>query len=201
MLLFFVSLNGIGYDILIDENLKPWLLEVNASPSLSANTQEDTDMKMHMLHGLLDIVDITGERTGDEEHVSGWDLVYDNGYIEVDPDQCGYTTFLGAAVPSCPYEAMRRQKSRPVLEPMLDTNVPRTVFYKEKSYNNISSTYLPSHMKLSSSEVRKAGNTFSFSSKKKTGLLIRDYISVTDFQSLQHAINKDISHEIYKTSI
>ena len=36
---------------------------------------------------------------GDEEHVSGWDLVYDNGYIEIDPGQCGYTSFLGAAVP------------------------------------------------------------------------------------------------------
>ena len=36
---------------------------------------------------------------GDEEHVSGWDLVYDNGYIEIDPSQCGYTSFLGAAVP------------------------------------------------------------------------------------------------------
>lgn len=84
---------------MIDENLKPWLIEVNASPSLTANTREDYLMKTEMLHGMLDVVDMEGLLRGDEEHVSGWDLVYDNGYIEIDPAQCGYTTFLGAAVP------------------------------------------------------------------------------------------------------
>eukprot|EP01042_Synura_sphagnicola_P001347 gene1347-1530_t len=88
-----------GYDIIIDQNLKPWLLEVNASPSLTANTREDYLMKTEMLHGMLDVVDMEGLLQGDEEHVSGWDLVFDNGYIEIDPAQCGYTTFLGAAVP------------------------------------------------------------------------------------------------------
>ena len=47
-----------GYDIIIDENLKPWLLEVNASPSLTANTREDYLLKTEMLHGMLDIVDM-----------------------------------------------------------------------------------------------------------------------------------------------
>jgi tubulin polyglutamylase TTLL9 len=88
-----------GYDVIIDANLKPWLLEVNASPSLTANTKEDYVMKTEMLHGMLDIVDMDGVLQGDEEHISGWDLVYDNGFIEIDPAQCNYTTFLGAAVP------------------------------------------------------------------------------------------------------
>eukprot|EP01041_Mallomonas_annulata_P008581 gene8581-17702_t len=88
-----------GYDIIIDQDLKPWLLEVNASPSLSANTREDYLMKTEMLHGMLDVVDMEQVLRGDEEHVSGWDVIYDNGYIEIDPAQCGYTTFLGAAVP------------------------------------------------------------------------------------------------------
>lgn len=89
-----------GYDIIIDQDLKPWLLEVNASPSLTANTREDYLMKTEMLHGMLDIVDMEGLLQGDEEHVSGWDLIYDNGYIEIDPEQCGYSTFLGAAIPT-----------------------------------------------------------------------------------------------------
>ena len=41
-----------GYDVIIDANLKPWLLEVNASPSLTANTKEDYIMKTEMLHGM-----------------------------------------------------------------------------------------------------------------------------------------------------
>lgn len=41
-----------GYDVIIDDTLTPWLLEVNASPSLTANTPNDYDMKF----GLLDDV-------------------------------------------------------------------------------------------------------------------------------------------------
>ncbi|KAJ0394119.1 hypothetical protein P43SY_010005 [Pythium insidiosum] len=47
-----------GYDIMIDENLKPWLLEVNASPSLSANTSSDYQLKCGMLNDMLDILDL-----------------------------------------------------------------------------------------------------------------------------------------------
>lgn len=37
--------------------------------------------------------------------MSGWDLVYDsNGYIEIDPERCGYSSFLGAAVPEAEVE-------------------------------------------------------------------------------------------------
>ncbi|KAL0236881.1 hypothetical protein PCE1_000278 [Barthelona sp. PCE] len=47
-----------GYDILIDGDMNPWLIEVNASPSLSAETQSDKEMKMRLLHDMLSVVDM-----------------------------------------------------------------------------------------------------------------------------------------------
>ena len=38
-----------GYDILIDKDLKPWLIEVNASPSLSTTTETDRMIKMNLM--------------------------------------------------------------------------------------------------------------------------------------------------------
>ncbi|EDV21482.1 uncharacterized protein TRIADDRAFT_30320, partial [Trichoplax adhaerens] len=45
-----------GFDVLIDENLKPWLLEVNFSPALSFDCQADLEVKMPLLNDLFDIL-------------------------------------------------------------------------------------------------------------------------------------------------
>ena len=47
-----------GYDILLDEGLKPWLLEVNASPSLTPSSQEDFELKYRVLNHMLDVLDL-----------------------------------------------------------------------------------------------------------------------------------------------
>jgi len=38
-----------GYDVLIDDKLKPWLVEVNASPSLSTTTENDRIIKTNLM--------------------------------------------------------------------------------------------------------------------------------------------------------
>lgn len=45
-----------GYDILLDEDIHPWLLEVNASPSLSTTTADDRMLKTRLLNDVLNVV-------------------------------------------------------------------------------------------------------------------------------------------------
>jgi tubulin polyglutamylase TTLL1 len=45
-----------GYDILIEDNLKPWLIEINASPSLSTTTESDRILKMNLIKEVYQIV-------------------------------------------------------------------------------------------------------------------------------------------------
>jgi len=45
-----------GYDVLIDADLKPWLVEVNASPSLSCTTEADRIMKLNLLKDIYNVV-------------------------------------------------------------------------------------------------------------------------------------------------
>ena len=45
-----------GYDVLLDEQLKPWLIEVNASPSLSSTTDMDRNLKMNVINDAFNVV-------------------------------------------------------------------------------------------------------------------------------------------------
>lgn len=47
-----------GFDILVDAELKPWLLEVNLSPSLGCDTLLDTRLKSALLTDLLTLIGI-----------------------------------------------------------------------------------------------------------------------------------------------
>ena len=45
-----------GFDVIIDSNLKPWLIEVNASPALTSTTSSDRIMKQNVIMDTLEIV-------------------------------------------------------------------------------------------------------------------------------------------------
>jgi tubulin polyglutamylase TTLL9 len=92
--LFFIFLNKViisdkhsfelyGFDVLIDDQLKPWLLEVNSSPSLTADTPMDYHLKYVLLNDMYDIMDIEKKRNDPSAIcVGGFDLIYKGGYIQ-----------------------------------------------------------------------------------------------------------------------
>jgi len=84
-----------GYDILIDDTLKPILIETNANASLTANTPVDNDMKVKMLDDMLTILDLEKVMTGNEDQVGGFDIIC-RGNIIKNPSNYTYGTLLGA---------------------------------------------------------------------------------------------------------
>ena len=64
-----------GFDVLFDDNLKPWLIEINASPSMTANTKNDYETKVGLLEDVFAILDLEKILTGNEEQIGGFDLI------------------------------------------------------------------------------------------------------------------------------
>jgi tubulin polyglutamylase TTLL9 len=49
-----------GFDIMLDSALKPWIIEVNGSPSMRANTPTDCKLKCGLIDDVLTVVDMEG---------------------------------------------------------------------------------------------------------------------------------------------
>ena len=47
-----------GFDVMLDDNLKPWIIEINGSPSMRANTKKDKELKMGIIDDVLTIIDL-----------------------------------------------------------------------------------------------------------------------------------------------
>lgn len=48
-----------GFDILLDSKLKPWILEVNISPSLSSSSPLDKKIKTILICDTLNLIGVT----------------------------------------------------------------------------------------------------------------------------------------------
>ena len=76
-----------GFDVLIDDQLKPWLIEINASPSLSTTTDSDRNLKMGVINDAFNIVvppdwldenSKHGANTSKETQVGNFTLIIDD---------------------------------------------------------------------------------------------------------------------------
>lgn len=86
-----------GFDILLDSKLKPWLLEVNISPSLSSSSPLDKKIKTVLICDTLNLVGVTP---------------YDRKLYDREQDQGTRKRLLGAA-----YSATKEETSH---TPLLD---------------------------------------------------------------------------------
>lgn len=52
----------LGFDIMIDRNFKPWLIEVNQSPSFATDSPLDHEVKKQVLRDAFKLLNINQER-------------------------------------------------------------------------------------------------------------------------------------------
>ncbi|KAM9342504.1 putative tubulin polyglutamylase TTLL9 [Pholidichthys leucotaenia] len=108
-----------GYDILLDENLKPWLIEVNASPSLAPSNQEEYEIKYRLVEDTLNVVDMEGRLTGKEKRVGGYDLMWNDGPVykeDVNPQTFGSSCLKANTHLGCVTD--REKQLRQLLKPL-----------------------------------------------------------------------------------
>ncbi|KAF3826997.1 hypothetical protein GH733_002483 [Mirounga leonina] len=73
-----------GYEIIIDDKLKPWLIEVNEPPSLTSSTANDRILKYNLINDTLNIAVPNGEipdckwnKSPPKELLSNCKILYD----------------------------------------------------------------------------------------------------------------------------
>jgi tubulin polyglutamylase TTLL9 len=90
-----------GYDILIADDLRPWLIEINASPSLDANTEVDYDMKFSFLNEMLDLVQLLQANNPEAPlpmRYGGYDLSWNGGPVPPRAPS-SVTSYIGCRCP------------------------------------------------------------------------------------------------------
>jgi len=52
----------LGFDIMVDANLKPWLIEVNHAPSLATGSAFDLTIKQKLVIDTITLLNLTAKR-------------------------------------------------------------------------------------------------------------------------------------------
>lgn len=111
-----------GYDVLVDSNIKPWLIEVNASPSLSDTTSEDKVLKKALINDVFNIV-IPGDwlksranigtDTCKEQKVGSFEVLYDEAASRQKAQQAGKRPISANPIAKMSQTAVSRFSKRP----------------------------------------------------------------------------------------
>lgn len=124
-----------GIDILLDEGLKPWLLEVNISPSLHSSTPLDSAVKGPMVK---DIMNIAGYHIPNKLTTAQQETLY--GKLGVGSNFCFdkrlYTTQLSPAerTKHCDYQLIetREEYLNSILENLMPDDVRHLIQYEDE---------------------------------------------------------------------
>ncbi|NXQ39354.1 TTLL4 polyglutamylase, partial [Catharus fuscescens] len=98
-----------GFDIMLDENLKPWVLEVNISPSLHSNSPLDVSIKGQMIRDLLNL--------------AGFVLPSMDSMASRTPTRSDFTCSLGSAL---------KEKPKPVSEHLRAEKMKKAYYLMQK---------------------------------------------------------------------
>lgn len=52
----------LGFDIMLDHKLRPWMLEVNHTPSFASDTNVDAEIKNELIRNTLEIIQLSVEQ-------------------------------------------------------------------------------------------------------------------------------------------
>ena len=53
----------LGVDIILDQNLKPWLIEVNKKPSFATDSTLDKNLKRALIHDTIHLLNLGGNQS------------------------------------------------------------------------------------------------------------------------------------------
>lgn len=91
----------LGFDIIIDQNLKPWLLEVNHTPSFSADSDLDYRIKSNLISDTLKLVNVRKKKSKVKKYneITEYENKHLGGFKRIYPceEQFIYETYMNSS--------------------------------------------------------------------------------------------------------
>ncbi|CAH0407653.1 unnamed protein product [Chilo suppressalis] len=147
-----------GFDVLLDNSLKPWLIEVNLSPALGASCEADITVKQPMLHELFDLLGMPMRHTGlallrGPSHIHNYNSEDEGAVAQTAPARA---VTAGAGAAGVRRGRWRRRRPLPVHCVTIVPPVPNytDMTEKPKEQNSGRSCKIPSEGTVDNSDVQ-----------------------------------------------